>query len=253
MPPLALATTVHDSDGHLRSKLDGLLAPLASRFGAIAVTATSATHPEVLTRLERTGASIHTEAPHWDLIGRHRRDALRRALADAEGHILFGDLDHVLRWVETDPAEFDGVLAQIVEADCTVIGRSSAAKASLPQRLAQTEGIVNHVYMLITERRWDLMMAARGLSRRAAQLIVDTCTVDTVGNDVSWPLLCERARLSMAYVEVDGLTYRTDRDWAGDLPDRADDDPAAWAMRVRLAGQCMDAMLPYMSEVRARS
>lgn len=162
------------------------------------------------------------------------------------------DLDHLLRWVETDAGELDDVLDAIPDADCTVIGRGPAAWAALPQRLAQTEAIVNHTFMLITGHRWDLMMAARGLSRRAAQLIVDTCTVDTAGNDVSWPLLCERASLSMAYLEVNGLTYRTDRDWAEDRPDRSDDDPVAWAMRVRLASQCMDAMMPYMSERGAR-
>jgi hypothetical protein len=90
------------------------------------------------------------------------------------------------------------------------------------------------------------MMAARSFSRRAAEAIVADCTVDTVGNDGAWPLFCETRRLSVGYVQAEGLTYRTNVDYASDLVDARDGDPRAWAARVLLAAQQIEAMLPYM-------
>jgi hypothetical protein len=92
------------------------------------------------------------------------------------------------------------------------------------------------------------MMAARSFSRRAAEAIVADCTVDTVGNDGAWPLFCETRRLSVGYVQAEGLTYRTNVDYASDLVNARDGDPRAWAARVLLAAQQIEAMLPYMGE-----
>jgi hypothetical protein len=94
------------------------------------------------------------------------------------------------------------------------------------------------------------MMAARSFSRRAAEAIVADCTVDTVGNDGAWPFFCETRRLSVGYVQAEGLTYRTNVDYASDLVDARDGDPRAWAARVLLAAQQIEAMLPYMGEQR---
>jgi hypothetical protein len=105
---------------------------------------------------------------------------------------------------------------------------------------------VNHVHELMTGRKWDLMMAARSLSRDAARAIVDGCDVYTIGNDVAWPLFCESRGFSVGYVEAEGLTYKTNVDYAKDLEDARDADPRAWATRVQLAAQHIEAMLPYM-------
>ena len=53
--------------------------------------------------------------------------------------------------------------------------------------------------------------------------------------------------------EADGLTYRTNPDYAADADDRYDEDPMAWAMRVNLAAQHVEAMLPYMETGSGRS
>lgn len=71
-----------------------------------------------------------------------------------------------------------------------MIGRGPKSLAALPERLASTEAMVNHIFRLTTGRSWDVMMAARSFSRRAAQAVVEGSTVDTIGNDVAWPLLC---------------------------------------------------------------
>jgi hypothetical protein len=168
----------------------------------------------------------------------------------SSSRIVYMDFDHLLRWIENGASELDCVLEATAEYDCAVIGRGPHSLAALPERLASTEAIVNHVYCLMTSRPWDVMMAARSFSRQAAEAIVEGCSVDSIGNDVAWPLFCEARRLSVGYVEAEGLTYRTNVDYASDLVDARDGDPREWAKRVLLAAQHIEAMLPYMEEQR---
>jgi hypothetical protein len=90
------------------------------------------------------------------------------------------------------------------------------------------------------------MMGVRGLSRAAAALIAEESGVDTVGNDVEWPLLCRSRDLSLNYIEAEGLTYKTDEDYALNRDDRLDEVPREWAFRVLIANQQIDAMRSYM-------
>ena len=168
----------------------------------------------------------------------------------SSSRIVYMDFDHLLRWIENDAKELDRVLDATAEYDCAVIGRGPRSLGALPERLASTEAIINHVYRMMTGHPWDVMMAARSFSRRAAEEIVDGCSVDSIGNDVAWPLFCEARGLSVGYVQADGLTYRTNVDYAFDLVDTRDGDPHEWAERVLLAAQEIEAMLPYMEQQR---
>lgn len=250
VPPntFAFASTLADRHGELVEKLEQLLPLVAARFDTLAVVATDSTDARALASLASVGAHVLIRPPSTDAIGLHRREALALALTHAPGeHILYADLDHILRWLETDPDELDRLMHTAAAFDCFVIGRGPTSWERLPRRLAATESIVNEVYALMTGRKWDLLMAARVLSARAAEEIVTTCRVDTMGNDADWPLRCEAHGMTLGYAEADGLTYRTNRDYAGDLEDSLDHDPHAWAMRVRIVWQCLDAMAPYMS------
>lgn len=237
------STSVDDSEGHLVGKLLELMPVLVSRFQGVAAVITDETDERVLNVFQEAGAAIDRARADLDSIGAHRRRALQLALETSEeGHVLRTDLDHLLRWVEQDPAELDAVLKRIEGSDCTVIGRGPVSTDSLPERLKATESIVNRVYGLVTGHCWDVMMGARGLSRAAAALICNESSVNTVGNDVEWPLLCRRGGLSLDYVEAEGLTYKTDEDYAFDREDGHDDVPAEWAFRVLIAQQQMEAM-----------
>ena len=247
MPEVALALAVDDPRGHLAGKLSELLPGLCERFAHLAAHTTTSTHRDVLGPLESAGASLKTAPYDVDAIGRHRREAVALALeAGASDHILYLDLDQALRWFENDADELDAAVRRIEHSDLTVIGRGPRSMAALPRRLAATEGVVNEIFRLVSGRQWDVMMAARGLSRRAAEAIVRDCGVDTIGNDCAWPLFCESRGFTLDYLEADGLTYRTERDYAADVEDRRDEDPKAWALRVRLAAQHVEAMVPYM-------
>ena len=120
----------------------------------------------------------------------------------------------------------------------------------LPRRLAATEGVVNEIFGLVSGRPWDVTMAARGISLRAARAIVEGCRVDSIGNDCAWPLFCQSRGFALDYFEAEGLTYRTNPDYAADAEDAEDArdaDPLEWAFRDRLLAQHVEAMRPYMS------
>ncbi|HEY4971559.1 MAG TPA: hypothetical protein VII35_16795, partial [Steroidobacteraceae bacterium] len=125
------------------------------------------------------------------------------------------------------------------------VGRSPRAFAAEPKRLQDTERLVNHAYALLTGRAWDLMFAIRRLSRKAAEAIVASSRVDTLANDVEWPLLAERAGFALAYAEADGLFYRTMEDF-GAPADHGDDDPLQWIRRIEFAAQHVAVMRDYL-------
>ena len=158
-----LATTVADRKGRLIAKA-GALAPVVSElFSGVSAFATTETHPELVRVLDSIGASIERADSDSDLIGRHRRRALGGALSlGVESHILYMDLDHLLRWIENDHQELLSTLQLIPKWGCLVIGRSPASLRALPRRLAETESIVNRIYYLNTGRSWDLMMSREG-------------------------------------------------------------------------------------------
>ncbi|TNF87076.1 MAG: hypothetical protein EP301_07420 [Gammaproteobacteria bacterium] len=246
---IALATALCDPDAELLPKARALWPSLQTIFAAQAIHVTSNTHRDWLDFLTEQEVPIRQSAPAWDHIGLHRRRSLEIALAHFDVHrLIYLDPDHVLRWLERNPEELGGVVTSVGAWDCLVMGRSPSAFAAAPQRLRDTEVVVNRIYALMTGRTWDLMMAARGFTRAAAQLITDSCTEDTIGNDVAWPLLIEQAGMSLGYLEADGLTYETNKVYANDLEDAEDADPEAWMLRVHAAHQQIDAMRPFLAK-----
>ncbi|MBV9418940.1 MAG: hypothetical protein JO348_04140, partial [Alphaproteobacteria bacterium] len=157
------------------------------------------------------------------------------------------DLDHLLRWVEADAGEVRAVLSRGLDADMLVIGRSARTFAAEPKRLQDTERVVNHIYALMTGHEgFDVMFAARRLSRRAAEMIVREAREDTVGNDVEWPLLVERAGLSVAYAAADGLYYRTMEEF-GAAADTNDSSALEWVRRIEYAALHAKALRRFLT------
>jgi len=244
---LVFSTTVHDEQGHLTEKLCALMPQLQKRFQSIAVLITQTTDESIKNIFTDNNAHIDYAEPNIDHAGRHRRRALELALNEPQmTHILRTDLDHLLRWIEQAPTELDHILENIQRSDYTVIGRGPNATATLPDRLREPEKIINHIFALTTGHQWDPSMGACALSRKAATLIVQKSTIDTVGNDVEWPLLCLQNRLDVQQIEAEGLTYQTEENYAQNAQDTLDQDPTAWAFRMKLAYQQTLAMLPYM-------
>lgn len=244
---VCLATALSDPEAELLPKARKLWPALQALFDCQAIHVTDDTHPDWLDFLAAMSVPTRQAPPAWDHIGLHRRRSLEIALDSfAAERLIYLDPDHVLRWLERHPEELAEQLGYVGAWDCLVIGRSPAAFAAAPARLRETEALVNRVYALMTGRSWDLMMATRAFSRRAAELIVSDCREDTIGNDAAWPLLIEQAGMTLGYLEADGLTYETNTVYANDLVDAEDVDPAAWMLRVYTANQHIDAMRPFL-------
>jgi hypothetical protein len=170
---------------------------------------------------------------------------VRLALEAPHPQILYSDFDHALRWIALGSDELRNTLAASPEAALLVVGRSARAFAAEPLRLQETERVVNRIYALMTGHDWDLMAALRRLSREAAELIVTRATVDTIANDVEWPLLAERAGLRLAYAETDSFTYRMMEEFDASA-DTGDGEPANWIKRLEYAALHAAAMRAYL-------
>lgn len=242
-----LATSIADPEGHLTEKLTIILPALLERFEGISAQVTVSTDSEIVRLLMDHGVVIDQFPEDFDSIGRHRRRALELALglATSKDRIFYLDADHLLRWYEQNRDELDAVLAACGQHDCSVIGRGPQSWSALPRRLKETEGVVNHLFFLLTGHEWDLMMAARCFSHHAASVIVDTSIENTAANDVDWPLLCLSQGFTTQYLTAEGLVYRTNQAYASDEDDNGDLDVCAWAQRVKLAHDASLAMTRY--------
>lgn len=243
---IVLAATVHDVEGKLAPALARSGSVLRDLFSGFAIAITDVTHKDVTSRLKsELGATLLFDAPNEAMIGKARRDAVALALEQDARWILYSDFDHAIRWAETDAREMRTTLRASPDAGLLVIGRSERAFDSEPERLKQTERLVNHTYALLTGRQWDLLFAFRRFSRDAAAEIVRASKVDTLANDVEWPLLAERAGYALAYAEADGLYYRTMEDF--DAPaDTHDGEPLEWIRRIEFAALQASAMRPFL-------
>jgi hypothetical protein len=165
-------------------------------------------------------------------------------------HIVYSDVDHVLRWASGLPDELARVMTPKPGDDLTVIGRSRAAFGREPQRLQATEGVVNHAAGLVlgavtAGETWDFMIAMRLMTRDCARLLVEKSTEESIANDVAWPLLAHRHGMRLSYIGVDGLAYRF-RDDFGATADARDDDPVEWIRRLEIAAQHATSMRPFL-------
>ena len=242
---VALATVAHDPRNVLLPKLERHLPTIGSVFdGGIGVMASRSATDATISVLQRAGALVEREElpDGTDTIGRRRRGCVSVALATGADHVLYSDLDHVLRWLERDADDLRGALGALPKADFTIVGRPPDVFAEAPAPLRETEALCNAFYERLTGRPWELFIAVRGMSRPAAQLIVDECDEDTIATDVAWPLFVESRGLSLAYREA-RVPYENHTWFASGVSEkeRIERDPRAWALRFHLASQMMEA------------
>ncbi|WP_298816936.1 hypothetical protein [Chloroflexus sp.] len=257
---IVLAATHHDPDGRIYDQMARTFPPLRDLFGGIAIllTPTSALSTrEWLARADIAFEVGSADQPIGHLhLGRWRRGAVQLALTafpKAEW-LLFCDLDRVLHWVECWPDELAATIQALPAADLTVLGRTPRALASHPRAQVATETVVNEFFARITGQAWDVMAAARGLSRRAAELIVTTSRDDSIGADCTWLQLAQQAGLKLVYRATEGLEFETLDRYLDEVAilggaqawlDRFDADPRNWLMRIDLAR----AVIVALSEV----
>lgn len=208
---ITLSVTYHDPEGRLYDQTRQMLPLLTKIFDGLAVQASPVANERALALWQSAGANIErSTVSGLSQLGRVRRAAVAQALSMGGAFILLCDGDRVLHWAERYPQELVAAVAALPEHDFTVLGRTERAFASHPRSQRDTEGIVNHVFASISGREWDVTAAARGLSRRAAEAIVNGSTDDTIGVDVSWPLyLQQKVGFSFGFLATEGLEFET--------------------------------------------
>lgn len=182
--------------------------------------------------------------------------ALKQAYDNGAQAIHYADMDRLLRWTETRPAEWRETVAQVAGSDCLVIGRTPAAWATHPQALAHTEKISNTVFSRLLGQDLDLSAGSKGFSRAAVEVILANCRpTRALGADSEWIMVLQRAGFQIDTVLVDGLDWETADRYADAAADddkqreaaiRYDADPDHWAMRVGVAQEIVEAGLDAM-------
>lgn len=246
---VCLAATCHDPRGGFADSMTGP-APLWPMFEAVVVNATNETHPRTIAALvaKRPDTIVVRHRAGSVGIGAARRESLRSAVGIDCTHVLYSDLDHVLRWDAADSEELCRTATPREACDFLVVGRSPTAFAAEPARLRATESVVNEAARLAIgepDQDWDFMMAVRLMTRQAAEELVVSCSEDTIGNDVAWPLHLHRTGKRLRFKAVQGLAYRH-RDDFGAARDGRDSDPREWVIRIEVAAQHAAAMRPYL-------
>lgn len=241
---VALALVAHDPRDVMLPKLRENLPRLVETYDAIGVMASVSASDAALSVLRSHGALVERETlpDGTDTIGRRRRGCVAVALQTGADHVVYADMDHAMRWLEREPESLRAGLAALPDADFTIFGRPPDVFAEAPASLRETEGLCNRFYEQLTGRPWELFIAVRGMSRRAAELIVAECDEDTIATDVAWPLFVESRGLSLAYREV-RLPYENHTWFASGVSEkeRIERDPRSWSVRFHLASQMMDA------------
>ena len=255
--PVVLAATYHDPHGAMVAQAQRVMPVLHELYEAIAVLTTSNTSAQAISSLRALGVEIDVQQPYEGdgiaTLGLVRRDSLDMALRWGASAIHLCDWDRILHWAEFYPDELREVVEAIPNYDLLILGRTARAWASHPQVQRDTERLINHVFGLAWGQPLDVGAGARGLSRRAARMLIDLEEPEpTAGNDGAWPLyVAQQPDLTIGYAVTEGLEW--------EAPDRHTDeiaavggldawlaaydaDPEHWAFRTRLAAYEIDAI-----------
>jgi hypothetical protein len=189
---------------------------------------------------------------------RGRHGALEAALERETSHMVYCDLDRMIRWAEVYPDELAATMHAVQAHDCLVIGRTAYAWETHPRSLRHTEQIINDVFAHITGEALDICVATRGLSRGSAERILrESRTENSMGVDGEWLYILKCAGVKLAYVQVDGMDFESADQGQDDAADvqrqRAfgeayDSEASNWAQRVYVAQQIIGGLLQAAKE-----
>jgi hypothetical protein len=261
MPSVAFAATAHQPDERLAGLIETQLPALVARYAAVTAFCSQETHPIILSLLREQGVSVHVDSEASagiQRIGEVRRRTVRAGLEAGTSHLQMCDFDRAIHWVAHYPEELRAVISDIPNHDLLVLGRTERAWATHPPYQAETEPLFNHVFALTTGLAWDVGAGSRGLSRRAAELLLELSEEQTVGTDAEWPLLilhqdgyvagqrlCEGLEFETAdRFEVEIEAAGGYRDWEAQVSA----DPGQWVFRLEVALRIAEAAVRYKGQ-----
>jgi hypothetical protein len=257
-PNVALTVTVHQPDERLVGLAGAQMPALVSRYVAMAAYCSCETHATILDLLHHHGVAVHVHdraSAGIHRLGDIRRETVRLGLQAGTSHLQMCDFDRALHWVAHYPQELEAVIASIVDYDLLILGRTKRAWATHPPYQAQTEPLFNHVFALVTGLPWDVGAGSRGLSRRAAEILLEVSQERTVGVDAEWPLLLlKRDGLRLGHRPCEGLEFETADRFGPEIEMAGGYDaweaqmsanPDGWVFRLRVALMIAEAAVRY--------
>jgi len=262
-PTVALAVTVHEPEGRLADLTAAHLPALASRYAQVVAYCSQETHPAILDLLRRNGAWVEVDggpSAGIDRIGDVRRETLRAGLRAGTSHLQLCDFDRAIHWVKHYPDELDAVIAAIPGYDLLVLGRTARAWTTHPPYQAETEPLFNRVFCLASGLPWDVGAGSRGLSRRAAETLLEISQEPTVGVDAEWPLLLlNHDGYRVGHRPCEGLEFETADRFGPEIEAaggyaaweaQMSADPRRWAFRLKVALLIAEAACRYSGKAQ---
>jgi hypothetical protein len=257
-PSVTLALTVHEPGERLADLLEAQLPQLVARYAALTAFCSRTTHRTIRDLLGQQGALVERDegAPSGiDTIGEVRRKTVALALQTGTSHLQMCDFDRALHWITYYPQELSAVIAEIPRHDLLVLGRTERAWASHPPYQTETEPLFNKVFALVTGLAWDVGAGSRGLSRRAAETLLDISQEMTVGIDAEWPLLLlARRDFQVRQRLCEGLEFETADRFGPEIEaaggyqaweSQRSAEPGQWVFRLRVALMIAEAATRY--------
>lgn len=247
-PTVVLAVTVHQPDERLASLVETHLPTLVSCYTSVTAFCSEETHRTILELLQLHGAAVHVDSEASSgiqRIGNVRRRTVHAGLEAGTSHLQMCDFDRAIHWVAHFPQELRAVIDDIPNYDLLVLGRTERAWATHPPYQAETEPLFNRVFGMVTGLAWDVGAGSRGISRRAAELLLQVSEERTVGVDAEWPLLIlKQDGYVVGHQLCEGLEFETAdrfgseieaagsyRAWEAQLSA----DPNQWVFRLQVA------------------
>jgi hypothetical protein len=258
---VALVMTVHEREGRLLHLIEAHLPTLAAHYAAVIAYCSHETLPAVRDQLRRLGVAIRVnDHPSRGIedIGAARRATIRAGLEAGASYLQMCDFDRALHWAVHWPAELETVVADIPNYDLLVLGRTERAWATHPPYQAETEPLFNKVFALASGQPWDVGAGSRGLSRRAAETLLEISQEMTVGIDAEWPLLLlKRGGFRVGYRPCEGLEFETADRFGPEIEAaggyqaweaQASAQPERWVFRLQVALYIAQAAVRYAKE-----
>ncbi|MGQ9888197.1 MAG: hypothetical protein ACUVSX_06845 [Aggregatilineales bacterium] len=225
---VALATTYHPR-GEI-GRLEKLYSALRAVYSDVIISLPPTAANDDVARLQRLSEARVFVNADWS---HGRYAALKAALESGSAYIHYADMDRLIRWVETRPAEWRAAVERVQQCDCLVIGRTESAWSTHPCVMIQVEHIINRVFSDALGQTLDFGAGSKGFSRGAASFIIANSRPGrAIGTDAEWPVLAHRGGFRVEGMLVNGL------DW--EIPDQHQDAPAS-AERQRQMAAAYDA------------
>jgi hypothetical protein len=253
---VALVATVHQPTDALSELTRATFPRLQALYGALVFLCSQTTCVKILTILRESGAKVHHERQqpvNLGGIGRVRRRALRLGLTTGCDHFHLCDFDRLLHWAAHYPDELQQVVGEITNYDLLILGRTERAFATHPPYQVETERLANLVFYKVYGQEWDITSGSRGLSRRAAELLLTHSREEGAGIDAEWPLIVSRfPELRSGYILCEGLEFETADRCQAEIAQAGGLEhwlkaqsarPELWVQRLRVACEIAEAAL----------